>query len=172
MDSPALRAPPPLIGALDFISETAMTHLELVEALESYSAELQAILGRFKKATQGIWIDQGDHGRFKQISLELIDLLRDEIQDGNMHAVMIAERLNESVNNYSGSPSYRGVENVMGIVNSLVTRVSRSPGCVRAAEPNLPKAETSRKIEAVYHIGERFRLVARQLRRRHDDRPT
>lgn len=149
-----------------------MNQAELIPVLESYGNELVAILGRFEKSREGLWIGEGDHGRFKEICLELIDLLRDELIDGNRHANILIGYLNDSVQNYTGSPSYRGVENVYGVVNAVLARVSRSPACLKSAGLSTAQPSAPQRVEGLYRIGERFHFVTRQLRIRHGGRPT
>lgn len=149
-----------------------MTQAELISVLESYGSELAAILGRFKKSKEGLWIGDGDHGRFKEICHELIDLLRDELIDGNRHANVLIGYFNDSVQNYTSSPSYRGVENVRGVVNAVLARVNRSPACLKSTSLSSTQPSAPQRVEALYRIGERFHLVARQLRNRHGGRST
>jgi len=145
---------------------------QFLEEFEGYASELSAILTRFKKTRDGIWIGEGDEARYKEICLELIDLLRDELVDGTHHAKIVADYFNDSVRNYTGSPSYRGVENVRGVVNAVLARVKRSPASLKSTAVAAGKASPDDRIESLYRIGERFHLVAKQLRTRREARPT
>lgn len=145
---------------------------EFSAALENYTAELGAILTRFKKTRDSIWIGEGDEARYREICLELIDLLRDELVDGIHHAKIVADYLNDSVQNYTRSPSYRGVENVRGVVNAVLARVKRSPASLKSTAVAAGKVSPADRIETLYRIGERFHLVAKQLRTRRERRPT
>ncbi len=107
-----------------------MTQDEFIDTLERYSAALTAMLGRFTKSHSGIYMAQGDEGRYREIGVELIDLFRDEVVDGLHHAKIVADYFNDSTNTYIGTPSYRGVENVRGVVNAMLARVRRSPACL------------------------------------------
>lgn len=149
-----------------------MTQNEFISTLERYSAELTDMLGRYTKTHSGMYMAQGDEGRFREIGVELIDLFRDELVDGLHHAKIAANYFNDATRNYIGSPSYRGVENLRGVVNALVARASRSPGCLRSAQIVPGTTSAPERIEALYRIGERFHLVAKQLRVRRQDRPT
>lgn len=149
-----------------------MTLDDFVHALERYSADLTAMLGRFTKSHSGIYMDQRDEGRYREIGVELIDLFRDELIDGLHHAKIVADYFNESTQTYIGSPSYRGVENVRGVVNAVLARVKRSPACLKSAQLAPGKTTAPERVEALYRIGERFHLVAKQLRARRQDRPT
>lgn len=149
-----------------------MTEDKFVIALEAYSTELSAMLDRFTKTRDAIYMALGDEGRFREIGVELIDLFRDELVDGQHHAKIVADYFNDSTRNYVGSPSYRGVENVRGMVNAVMARVKRSPACLRSAQVSIGKASAPGRVEVLYQIGARFHLVAKQLRVRREDRPT
>lgn len=149
-----------------------MTKDEFIGTLDRYSAELTDMLGRFTKSHSGIYMAPGDEGRFREIGVELIDLFRDELVDGLHHANIVAEYFNDSTNTYVGSPSYRGVENIRGVVNAVLARVNRSPACLRSAQISAGKATAPERVEALYRIGERFHQVAKQLRVRRQGRAT
>lgn len=140
--------------------------------MDRYAGELNAMLGRYSKNHSGMYMAHGDEGRFREVGVELIDLFRDELVDGLHHAKIVADYFNGSTQTYTGSPSYRGVENVRGVVNAVVARVKRSPGCLRSAQLNPGTTTASERVEALYRIGERFHLVAKQMRVRRQDRPT
>lgn len=149
-----------------------MTQAEFIAALETYSAELSGILVRFKKTRDSLSIAEGDDARFREIGVELIDLYRDELVDGLHHAKVSADYFNDATRNFYGSPSYRGVENVRGVVNAVLARVKRSPASLKSTQlsPGYPTAPE--RVEALYRIGDRFHLVAKQLRMRREGRPT
>lgn len=149
-----------------------MNQEDFIQTLERYSNELTTMLGRFKKTHDAIYMADGDEGRYREISVELIDIFRDEVVDGVHHAKIVADYFNESTHTYTGTPSYRGVENVKGVVNAVLARVKRSPACLRSAQLSSSAVTAPERIEALYRIGERFHLVAKQLRVRRQDRPT
>lgn len=130
------------------------------------------MLARFKKTHNALYMAEGDEGRFREIGIELIDLFRDELVDGLHHAKIVADYFNDATHNYIGTPSYRGVENVRGVVNAVLSRVRRSPASLRSAQTNPRRPTAPERVEALYRIGERFHLVARQLRVRRQGRPT
>lgn len=149
-----------------------MTQDQFVQVMEKYSAELGAILGRYTKTRDAMFMAHGDEGRFREIALELMDLFNDEVVDGLHQARTVSAYFQDSTRNYVGSPSYRGVENVRGVVNAALARVKRSPGCLRSAQIASGGTTASERVEVLYQIGARFHLVAKQLRIRHNDRDT
>lgn len=52
---------------------------ELTKTLERYKEELEGFLSRFKKTRDSIHIDRQDDARFREIALELRDLVRRRI---------------------------------------------------------------------------------------------
>ena len=53
--------------------------------------------------------------------------------DGHRHSNPFTAAYNDSVSNFYGSPSYRGVEDVKGVVASALVRVQRNPEALKAA---------------------------------------
>ncbi len=149
-----------------------MTQDDLIATLEKYSEELSGILARFNKTRDSLSISQNDHSRFKEIGVELIDLFRDELIDGLHHAKITAEYFNDATRNYYGTPSYRGVENVRGVANAVLARVKRSSSSLKSAQISARTPSSPERIEVLFRIGERFHLVAKQLRNRRESRST
>jgi len=91
---------------------------EMIVLLERYKSELESILRRFTKTRDSLDIDEKDDARFRELALELRDLFDDTFVDGSRHSQPLIEYFNDSITNYVNSPSYRGVENVKGVVAS------------------------------------------------------
>lgn len=149
-----------------------MTQDDLIATLEKYSEELSGILARFVKSRESLSIAQTDHSRFQEIGNELIDLFRDELIDSLHHVRITTNYINEASANFYGTPSYRGVENVRGVVNAVMARVKRSSSSLKSTQISAGTTSIPDRIEGLFRIGERFHLVARQLRVRRDSRPT
>lgn len=149
-----------------------MTQTEFLETLTKYSAELTGVLDRFVKTRNSLSIAQQDDARFREIAVELVDLLRDEMIDGAHHSNLVGQYFNESIRNMYHSPSYRGVENVRGVVNAVHARVSRSAACLKSNQISSGSQTAPERVEALYRIGERFHFVTKQLRVRRENRPT
>jgi len=89
-----------------------MQQNEMTALLERYKSELEEIRSRFTKTRDGIHIDGKDDARFRELALELRNLFDDTFVDGRRHSQPLINSFNNSITNYVGSPSYRGVENV------------------------------------------------------------
>jgi hypothetical protein len=144
---------------------------EMVASLERYKDELDGILLRFSKDRDGIHISQKDDARFRELALELRDLFDDEFVDGHRHSQPLIEYFNDSISNYIGSPSYRGVENVKGVVVSALARVQRNPLVLKKIALRA-KASGVKDPDVVVTLAERLHAVVRQLRERREGRPT
>lgn len=126
----------------------------MVQILRDYESKLGDILDRFTRRSDGkIWIDHADDSQFRQFVIELQDFL-DDIFGKNTYSTMIANFFDEGITNFTGSPSYKSVENIRGVVSSVVTRVERNSELIRTStdkakkdtalpkEPELPSKVT------------------------------
>lgn len=102
-----------------------------INTLKDYESELNGILARFQRTSEAIHIQTDDDPRFRQIAIELCDFLDDTIRE-NSYSVMISKQFNEGITNFYGSPSYKSVENIRGIVLSVITRIERNPEVLSA----------------------------------------
>ena len=107
--------------------------LEVVTILERYKATIEGILSRFTEGREGKFIDEKDESSLRQLVLELRDLFDDEFVDGRRHSEPLLRAYTESISNYVGSPSYRGVENIGAVVGSALARVRRNPVVLKTA---------------------------------------
>ena len=148
-----------------------MTRDEIIDALGRYESDITTILARFIKSPGSININPADHHRFKEIVLQLRDLFDDEFVDGQRHTQPLISYFNDSISNFTGSPSYRGVENVKGVVTAALTRARRNPQALKQSAP-IATPGHSKNPDDVVRIAERLHLVVRQLRERHGQRPT
>ncbi len=144
---------------------------ETIAMLERYKCELEGILSRFSKAHDGIHIDEADDARFRQLVLELRDVFDDAFVDGHRHSTTLLNWYDDSISNFVGSPSYRGVESVTGVVISALARVRRNPLALKKAALEAT-AQGAKDPDAVVTIAERLHSVVRQLRERREGRPT
>jgi hypothetical protein len=100
---------------------------EADKALETFEGDLRGILGRFVETKDAIHIRREDHSRLHQLVIELRDFLKDALGPENEYSAPIANYYAEGVNNFYGSPSYRCVENLIAVVASVRTRITRNP---------------------------------------------
>jgi len=121
---------------------------QMIEHLRRYERELQAILHRFTRSQGGIHIDRGDDPAYRQFVHELVDLLNDGLGP-NAYSRNIARIANEGVRNYTGSPSYKSVEDIISVVRSAITRVERNPDVV--VEPSVKGAQPTGQIWDLMH---------------------
>lgn len=136
--------------------------------LVEYESQLAAILSRFTKDREGIHIKREDDARTRQIVLELRDLFNDEFVDGRSHSSQLVHAANNA-EGWTGALSYAGVESIRGVVSAALARVRRNPGAIKSTGTG-PSAGNDPHILA--RLAARLPLVARQLRRRYNRRPT
>jgi predicted nucleotide-binding protein len=98
--------------------------------LKSYEGRLAAILSRFTRTRDDVHIKREDDALFRQYVRELLDLLNDVLGPNN-YSRQIAGEFNEGVSNFFESPSYKSVENIIGVIRAVQTRLTRNPDLVR-----------------------------------------
>jgi hypothetical protein len=146
---------------------------QIVETLQNYADELQGILSRFKHTSDGIHIQSEDNYRMRQISSELYDLISDHIPNSDRYARMIVSHYNDGISNWLQTSSYKSVEDIKGLVLSLKTRIERNPALFENEQGQISLSNDAKfKFQSINLLINRFHLVARQLRNRHNDRPT
>ena len=143
----------------------------VLEALNSYRTESEAILSRFTR--DSIAINQEDNYRFRTIVTELADLLRDHVPDSAAHIRMILKYYNQGVGNFYGSSSYASVKEIIGVIAAITTRIERNPSLFAQETGPIDASLDHRKLlDALDQIVYRFHAVVVQLRSRHSERPT
>lgn len=103
-----------------------MTAENLIKALERYRNELTAIMNRFIRSSNRYSIHNQDDPRFKTFVIEMIDLLNDSIGK-NQYSPLINQIFNDGISNIYRSPSYKSVEDIVSVLDSVITRIRRNP---------------------------------------------
>jgi hypothetical protein len=168
-DEGLLQEVAPHQSAVQLGAGVEVQQAEMIAILEGYKADLEGILSRFKDTRDGLYIDRDDEGRFRTLVLELSDLFNDHFVDGESHSRMLTDYYNNSLSNYLNVPSCSGVESVLGLVTSTVTRVSRNPQSLKAvASHDGPRQEQQRAT--IEMLVRRLDIVVRQLQDRQRNR--
>jgi len=116
-----------------------VTPEELIAHLEKYEKDLSGILARFTKARDRIYISRDDDPRYRQMVQELVDLFDDALGK-NAYSRNIAAIANEGVSNFTRSPSFKSVEDIISVLRSAVTRIKRNPDLI-AQQPAKPDSQ-------------------------------
>jgi hypothetical protein len=148
-----------------------MNRGQVLAALEGYESELAGILSRFTKDRKGIYIQSNDDARFRAMVLQLRDLFSDEFVSSKNHIQPLLVFYNDSISNYFGSPSYRGVANVQGVVTAALTRVRRNPMCLKEDALAMQKVG-AKDPDVLITLAERIHNVVCRLRGRRESRST
>lgn len=106
-----------------------MSPAEVIELLKQYEADLSSILARFTETRSGIHINPDDDSKYHQIVQELVDLFND-VLGKNQYSRNIAVVANKGVSNFTQSPSFKSVEDVISILRSAITRINRNHSIV------------------------------------------
>jgi len=146
---------------------------QALKILNEYAEELGAILSRFTKTGDGLYIEHQDGYRMREISTELIDLINDHIPNSTHYSSMVASYYNEGINNWLRSSSYASVEDIRGLVISLITRIERNPFFFDLGPGKIIDGhEEKKKYGGIEVITSSFHAVVMQLRQRYNNRDT
>jgi len=127
-----------------------MNKIIFLKETKNYKSKLDGILERFTKGREGWHIEPDDGIVLQQIVLELMDFFTDNLVK-NTHASQIQVYYNDGKNNHFQSPSYRSVENIIGVVKSVITRVNRNPGILNSKKKYPLKLILKTLIKLPYH---------------------
>jgi hypothetical protein len=95
---------------------------QFITILRGYKAKLQRILSRFQQYR----MQSDDDPLYRQKIQEVIDLLNDNL-GRNDYSSRIVNFYNDGISNFTESPSYKSVENIIGVIGAVITRISRNP---------------------------------------------
>src|SRR5262249_2737249 len=155
------------------IVSSHMTPDAILTTLKAYEVELSAILSRFHRSRDSISMASDDVYRIRQITTELLDLLRDHVPGSAQHIGLISNAYNRGVSNYIGTPSYACVQEIRADIRAVITRIERNPSHFAEALSAIGGGPDQRKLlEAVDQLVLRFHAVVVQLRSRRQERPT
>ena len=98
----------------------------LIKELERYRNELTKIMDRFTRSSNAYHIHREDEPRFRTFVIEIIDLLNDSIGK-NQYSPLINQIFNEGVSNFYQSPSHKSVQDIVSVLDSVITRLKRNP---------------------------------------------
>lgn len=135
-----------------------MSPEQVIAELEGYEAEFARILGAFKHTRDAISIQHADDPLFRQYVREVIDLYNDAL-GSNVYSHQIAGEFNTGFG-YLGSPSFKGVENILSVIKASLTRLKRSPELLRRKEAQ----EALRHKENVFIVHGRDEAKWRELK--------
>lgn len=120
----------------------------LVETIDHYDSRLSEILSRFERTGSAIRIDRSDDPKLRQYLQEIVDLLNDSL-GSNAYSRRIAAEANEGISNFLGTPSYKSVESVIGILRAARTSLVRRANSAESMEP--PNHSTQTDIWMLMH---------------------
>ena len=101
-----------------------MEFIQLTRKLEGYDTELGRIFEAFKHSGSSLMLNEADDAKYRQIILELEDLLLD-VMPNEGYAERIKAHFFEGLNNFLQSPSKASVQDVQIQVSAILTRLRR-----------------------------------------------
>lgn len=131
---------------------------QMIAEVQRYEVELTRIHASFKRTRDGIHIADGDEALYRQYARELVDLYNDAL-GSNSYSAQVAHEFQNGFG-YLGTPSLKGVENVLGVVRASLTRLRRNPELLRRKQTQ----EATRKKENVFLIHGRDEAKWRELK--------
>ncbi|NVN93131.1 MAG: hypothetical protein HXX11_21395 [Desulfuromonadales bacterium] len=122
-----------------------MTSEQIIQELERYRSELTGIMGRFVDSTRAYRITKEDDPRYRTFIIEIIDFLNDSFSK-NQYSSAIDIKFNQGIYNELQTPSYKSIEDIVSIIDSVITRLKRNPDFyIKKEEPTRQDGPT--KIE-------------------------
>ena len=107
---------------------------DVIAVLDEYRTEFQRILSRFYKGGDGIHMRREDDPVWRQKALEVCDFLTD-VLGLNGYSRQIVEYYQQGISNYTGSPSFKSVEDTIGVLGAVITRIKRNPAILERQTP-------------------------------------
>lgn len=83
-------------------------------------------MGRFVRRPNSYRINREDDPIYRTFIIEIIDLLNDSMGN-NKYSKMISSTYQQGIYNEFQIPSYKSIEDIVSIINSVITRLERNP---------------------------------------------
>lgn len=110
-----------------------MTQSEAIATFAEYERRLASILDGFTETRNDIHIDRDDDPLYRQYAQELIDLFNDLMGD-NGYSKQIDAEFTAGIQNFTNSPSYKSVQNILSVLRAALTRMRRNRDVLRFAD--------------------------------------
>ena len=136
-----------------------MIEEEIISTLERYRTDFQRYLSRYIDSDSGFHINQDDDPIYRQQIQETIDFLQDCLGN-NVYSQQIDNHFALGIKNDLRIPSYRSMENIIGILGAAITRFKRNPDLLKRRKAQ----ETLRKRENVFIIHGKDEAKWRELK--------
>lgn len=127
-----------------------MESKELIAELQAYKSALEKMVSRFTRTFEAINIEPDDDPVYRQKILEIRDLLNDGLGP-NEYSRHVIVHYRDGLANFTHSPSYKSVENIVGVLGAVIVRLKRDPGFSRAGMAVGRKTQVSPKQVFIGH---------------------
>jgi len=115
-----------------------MNFNKILKILKDYREDFNNILNRFIHTSNGIHMRTSDRSSYEKDIIELKDFIND-ILGKNKYVYEIEKAYIDGLNNFLRSPSYRSVEQIISIIDALITRIQRNKDIVKKKEKKISK---------------------------------
>ena len=103
---------------------------EIIKILEGYKSDFENYLSRYSRDSGGLHINSNDDPKYRQQVFEIRDFINDCLGD-NSYSRQIIEYFAWGQQNFTGSPSYKSIENITGVLGAVITRLNRNPDILK-----------------------------------------
>ncbi len=145
---------------------------ELLKILRVYKCEIESMLPRFTKSSDGLLINSDDENRFTTLVGEVRNLIQDHIPAAGDTYRIITRLYEDGKGGFCQTSSKKSLELVQGQIESLCLRIERNPRLIQEPQ-ELAKEETKNFIhQGLEIITNRFHSVVIQIKKRYNNRET
>lgn len=107
-----------------------MNQEKIIETIERYKTDFEKYLSRFKESGHGLNINRDDDPLYRQQVIEIKDFLNDGLGE-NSYSDQIIKYYNWGIQNWLHSPSYKSIENIVGVLGAVTIRLRRNPDLLK-----------------------------------------
>ncbi len=119
-----------------------MTAENLIKELERYRTELTNIMKRFTRTRDSLSMNRDDDPRLRSFVIELVDLLNDSIGE-NQYSPLIDMTYSNGYSPFYCSYSYKCVEDIVAVLDSIITRLKRNPELCNPKKVNISPTQSA-----------------------------
>lgn len=133
---------------------------EIIQIVQGYKEDFEQYLNRYRQTDgSGLLINREDDPKYRQQVREVVDLFNDCLGK-NSYASQIVSEFNNGLNTLTGTPSYKSMQNIVGVLGAALTRFDRNPEILNRKDAQ----ENTRKRENVFIIHGRDEAKWRELK--------
>ena len=111
---------------------------KILKILKDYKLGFTSIVNLYIHTSDGIHMKSSDRSSYEKNIIELIDFINDTLGENKYDYVnKIKKTYSDGLNNFLSSPSYRSVEQIICIIDALITRIQRNKDLIQKKEKRI-----------------------------------